>query len=687
MLSLACMFGVAAQQTVAQVEEEEVVEEEEAEPAVADLSSAPSALSTVPVPAPDNLREFVKNEQFAIALGKALFWDMQTGSDGKTACATCHFHAGADVRTKNTLYPGAPSGTFGAEHPGQEEIEEAADEAFFSANRINTIVDPNDFPFHKLANPHEKASSSNPVLRSSQEVVGSQGVLEKDFVGLVDGSDIDDGTPNPNAEYVIDGVNGGRNITVRNTPTTVNAAFFDRLFWDGRANRFFNGVNPFGDMDPDAKVWVYSSEDDSEGRPPHAERVASFDADGNIVVSFREGEDNSAAPTLHQTRICLDNGAMASQAVGPPLSEVEMSWNGRSFPELGRKLLSLRPLARQRVHFRDSVLGPYADWSGRGLQVKYATLIRNAFHRKWWAAPETTPEGYTQMEANFSLFWGLAIQMYESTLISDDSPYDRWASGDESALSDDAKEGLKLFLNEGKCINCHGGPEFAGATVSDLRPLRRDDSREPESAVEFMQMQRGPEAFYDSGFYNIGVRPTLEDLGLGSTHPDLGPLSYTRRVQQGQSPKDLGTDVSVAPGDRVAVDGAFKTPTLRNIELTGPYMHTGGMKNLTEVVQFYARRSDFFHENIDDLDPDVDGIDEVRGDDEKVRQLVAFLKSLTDDRVRYQKAPFDHPELVLPNGHSGVIADGDALDESFVLPAVGQRGGAELKSFEEIISQ
>jgi cytochrome c peroxidase len=279
------------------------------------------------------------------------------------------------------------------------------------------------------------------------------------------------------------------------------------------------------------------------------------------------------------------------------------------------------------------------------------------------------------MEANFSMFWGLSIMLYESTLVSGDTPFDRYRKGDEGALNKAARRGLKTFLNEGKCINCHGGPEFAGATVSQLRGVISNDG-----GVELMPMAKGI-AFYDGGFYNIGVRQTEEDIGIGASHPQFGPLSYSKQRQNGG---DVGK-INVPAGARIAVNGAFKTPTLRNVELTGPYFHNGGARNLLEVVEFYTRDADFKKTNIQDLDPDVGGISELQGNEAAQLDLVEFMKHLTDERVKYRRAPFDHPQLILPNGHSGV-ENGVALDENIVLPAVGRDGGDPFMPFEEALT-
>jgi hypothetical protein len=215
------------------------------------LAEAPKALSTVPVPLPDDLDSYIKDRAKAVLLGKALFWDMQVGSDGRTACATCHNAAGIDQRTVNTLHPGAPGSAFGPQLGGQAELGTLARSQLRGANATLTAA---DFPFHKVADPLG-SKDSNTVLRDTMEVVGSQGVVNKRFININEGSPFDSGQLIADLVFNIGGANA-RQVTGRNTPTTINSVFFDRLFWDGRANHYFNGVNAFGNLDPDARIWV-----------------------------------------------------------------------------------------------------------------------------------------------------------------------------------------------------------------------------------------------------------------------------------------------------------------------------------------------------------------------------------------------------------------------------------------------
>ena len=111
--------------------------------------------------------------------------------------------------------------------------------------------------------------------------------------------------------------------------------------------------------------------------------------------------------------VVIPDASLASQAVGPALSNLEMSCGGRVFETVGQKMLRVKPLYSQLVDPTDSVLGPYAN-NVTGINIDYPTLIKQAFQPKFWNSGQFTMDGYTQMEKNFSLFWGLAIMMCES---------------------------------------------------------------------------------------------------------------------------------------------------------------------------------------------------------------------------------------------------------------------------------
>jgi cytochrome c peroxidase len=605
-------------------------------------------LSVAAVPQPANLGGFVRDRTAGVALGKALFWDMQLGSDGKVACASCHFAAGADSRSKNMLSPGV--------------------QPKFLEHRPNHQLGTGEFPFHRLADPTDRGSE---VLADTDEVAGSAGTLPTVFDAVALGNAVEKThSPGTDPVFNVGGVNV-RRVTGRNAPSVVNAVFNFRNFWDGRAHNEFNGVDPFGVRSPDAKVAQMVA-----GRP----QFVSLTADCQVV----NGIPQVRGP------LCLTNASLASQAVGPPPNSVEMSADGRTlkdigrklapFRAVGRKLLALRPLGRQFVSPTDGVLGRYARSHGaaRGLNVSYASLVRKAFQPRWWLStmivrvdPTTgpafapyprrplAPNEYPVSEYNFALFFGLAIQLYEATLVSDDTPFDHYAGGDANALTQKQQDGLALFFGKAKCASCHGGAAFTNASVANVA----------DEPLETMTMADGEVATYDNGFYNIGVRPTGSDLGVGANDPFGTPLSMTR---------------SEGTAGRIAVDGAFKVPSLRNVALTAPYFHNGGQLTLGQVVDFYNRGGDFHERNLRDLDPDIERLDLTA---EERDALVAFLNSLTDDRVRRQKAPFDHPQLFVPHGQRGdetavqTGADGVAIDDFTVLPAVGAGGGTALPLF------
>ena len=569
------------------------------------------SLKGVPVPEPADLGRYVADRQALVALGKALFWDAQVGSDGRTACATCHFHAGADHRLTNQI---------------------AGPQTSTAPVRPNTTLTPGDFPFHAFTNPNDNTSGP---ARDRRDVVGSAGVVLRTFVDAGNGDAVDLGGDRAVGRFSLGGLKV-RQVTSRNTPSVINAVFYVRNFWDGRASNIFNGGTVFGSADSRSHVLVVS---------------------GGALV-----------PEL--TR--LDASSLASQAVGPPLNAVEMSFDGREWVHLGRKMLALPPMARQFVAADDSVLGAYANRTAPGLRpdASYAALIRAAFQPAYWSSravisadgrviandgvPER-PGEFTQVAYNFGLFFGIAIQAYEATLVSDDTAVDRFLAGDSAALDAVQQQGLNEFRDGGsQCTRCHQGPELSAAGLTTASGGNRLDPRA-------------------LGFFRTGVSAIEDDPGTAGLDSFGSPL------------------FPGAPGNRAS--GAFKSPGLRNVELTGPYFHTGGAATLEQVMEFYARNGDV--PGGGNLGP---GIGNIRLTPQERTQVVEFLKALTDDRVRYERAPFDHPSLCVPVGYAenppGVLtADTSssgsstaAADLWALVPAVGQRGNqVPLQTFTEFL--
>src|SRR4028118_1370941 len=154
------------------------------------------SLTTVAVPEPPNLGEFVKDKPAAIALGKALFWDTQVGSNGNQACATCHFHAGVDTREKNQLSPGLLRvNASGGPDP---------DITFNAGKGPNSVLQPTDYPFHKLADVNNRSSQ---VLGDTNDIAGSQGVTLTKFIDIVPGSAIDQVEVQPDPVFNVQGIN------------------------------------------------------------------------------------------------------------------------------------------------------------------------------------------------------------------------------------------------------------------------------------------------------------------------------------------------------------------------------------------------------------------------------------------------------------------------------------------------
>ncbi len=705
----------------------------------------PISLKGTPLPAVPGLLDgpdpIVVDKDSAIALGKALFWDTNVGSDGM-ACASCHYHAGADGRTKNQLAPGGKFSTL-------------ATAQTFTHTASNGVGGPNaslkqaDFPFYQLADPLDPGSTIN---FQSDDVFGSSGtfagkflsVTPRDFSLSVQTGSND--TCNRAADPVFHvGASGTRKVTPRNAPTVINAVFNFRNFWDGRANNIFNGSSPWGDRDPNAGIWV-----------------------------------RTGATTIAKQRLTLINSSLASLAVSPPLNDSEMSCSQRTFKDLARKILNRAPLEQQIVHYQDSVLGALSLSSPGnlqpGLNTYYRALVMDAFNSKYWSYPlrdkfgaPATPGAmpYAQIEANFSMFFGLAIQLYESTLVSDDSPFDRSgrnAQGLPTDLSATELSGLDQFRNS-NCAMCHIGPAFTSAAIAINAQLVKthpeafgspDIIIKTSNNVVTRSLSNAGNTLIDTGFGSTGVTPIEADIGLAGVD-DLGlPLSFSQQylqylagnnaavydavvktirpcdfqvalalnvptaiprfftqadgvIPQAQSTIDCATPsyayqptaaatktelAKTNSGKTLAVvSGVLKIPSLRNIELTGPYMHNGSMSTLDQVLEFYARGGNFETpaKNFGFIFEQAD----LATNAGNRAAIVAFLKTLTDERVRYEKAPFDHPQINITHGHPGddiAVSKTNPLsaalgaDQYLVIDAVGANGRATaVKAFDQTL--
>jgi cytochrome c peroxidase len=197
---------------------------------------------------------------------------------------------------------------------------------------------------------------------------------------------------------------------------------------------------------------------------------------------------------------------------------------------------------------------------------------------------------------------GKAIASYERTLNSANSAFDRWYYGkDKKALEAKAQQGFKLFTGKAGCAQCH--------TVTSRHAL-----------------------FTDNGLHNTGIGYAEAMGGAGSNRPvQLAPGVFVEvndkviRSVSAEKANDLGRyEITQNPADR----WKYKTPSLRNIALTAPYMHDGSLASLTQVVEFY-NRGGIANENLDPL------IRPLNLTADEMEAVTAFLTSLTGDNVQY----------------------------------------------------
>ncbi len=187
-----------------------------------------------------------------------------------------------------------------------------------------------------------------------------------------------------------------------------------------------------------------------------------------------------------------------------------------------------------------------------------------------------------------------AIAAFERSLVSRNAPFDRFISGDKNALSDLQKQGWELFKGKAKCSDCH--------THSAAVPL-----------------------FTDAKFHNTGVRAKeLTFAALSQRADEVKHLtSNPSRLAHDPQFSDLGRFLVTRETKDL---GAFKTPTLRDVELTGPYMHDGSIRTLLDVLRFYDQggvKNPMLDEKMTPLNLT----------EHEMNAIVEFLRALTSDDV------------------------------------------------------
>jgi len=154
--------------------------------------------------------------------------------------------------------------------------------------------------------------------------------------------------------------------------------------------------------------------------------------------------------------------------------------------------------------------------------------------------------------------YGKAIAAYLRLLVSGDAPFDRFVAGDRAAISASAVRGLKLFLAKG-CIGCHAGPNFADS------------------------------AFHALGVPQTGPHVPAADLGRNADVPGLlaSPFNTNGAFSDNTA---TGRLTGLVQDD--SQKGTFRTKSLRNVAETGPFMHSGQLATLADVIDLYDRGGD-----------------------------------------------------------------------------------------------
>jgi cytochrome c peroxidase len=202
---------------------------------------------------------------------------------------------------------------------------------------------------------------------------------------------------------------------------------------------------------------------------------------------------------------------------------------------------------------------------------------------------------------------GRAIAAYERTLLAGNSSFDRFVGGDRDAMSSSAQRGLSIFRGRASCARCH--------TINSSFPF-----------------------FSDQNYRNTGVATAAPSFNLLARRAvqvlrEKNSISHIQELGREEGGSELGR--FLVSGHTLDI-GSFRTPSLRNVELTAPYFHNGTAATLREVVQFYMKGGGDDPRRDWELQP-------VSLNDSEQEDLIEFLKSLTSDDHRPRSSSGSQP--------------------------------------------
>jgi cytochrome c peroxidase len=242
-----------------------------------------------------------------------------------------------------------------------------------------------------------------------------------------------------------------------------------------------------------------------------------------------------------------------------------------------------------------------------------------------WRAPAFAMMAPDDQKAlgRFTTNYGKALEAYQRKLLDRNAAFDKYMNGDEKALSPSAIRGAKLFIGKAGCNECHNGPNFSDMRFHNLGvpqgALARDFGHIAAGAFQSTYPYNANSEFSDDREMGVALAATVQPI----------PAAELPTVCGGSDPM---------PGC-----GAFKTARLRSIALTAPYMHTGGFKDLWDVVEFYNQGGGSPGDGY--VGRRENAMAPLYLDDDEVADLVAFLTSLTGEPIPepWSKCPSSVP--------------------------------------------